>query len=130
VDASGYLIAEGDRLLKVDLPVITGLEIQKLYAGEHVRFKELDQILVLLEKLRSKRTECYNAIQEINMANSYGLIRYSIVMSDRNIPVTTHQLDEDLFDKVMKLLSLKDASGIRRISAFSNMLFVEESGGS
>lgn len=130
VDATGYLIAEGNRLLKTDLPVITGLEIQKLYAGEQVRFKELDKLLVLLEQIRSERADIYDAIKEINMANSYGLIRYSLVMSDENIPVVTQQVDEELFDRVMKLLSLKDASGIRRISAYSNMLFVEEKGGS
>ncbi|GEM_PF-5610619 len=129
IDADGYLVAEGSRLLVVDLPVITGLEMQKLYIGETVKFKELNELLLMLQKMRQEDSSLYKALNEINMVNSYGLIRYTFHVSDWNIPVSTIDLDPAVLHRVRLLLSSGHPETIRRISAYSNMLFVEEKRG-
>lgn len=126
VDKDGFLISEGDKLLVPGLPVITGLEIKNLYIGETINFNELAFLLGLLEKLQSTNRMMFEALNEINLNSMFGLIHYTFYMTDWNIPFETDVPDLVFFERVRMLLEHESPVVIKRVSAISNLLFVEE----
>jgi len=131
LDAEGVIISQfgGGRL--ADYPVITGLELNNLYAGEKVELAELNGLLKVLGWMKNDQAGLYEEIEEINFENAYGVIRYKMLLTRRNIPVRTLRLDRDFFIALGTVLQHRGGlENIRSMTCLSNMIFVESRGSS
>lgn len=126
LDTEGVLLAEGSRIYDFDLPVITGLELKGLFAGDRAELPELLKLLSDLEKLRLTRPELFAFINEINFSRKYDRIRYTLYVSGRNIPFYTDRLDEQVFVMLGGVIGVqKNLDRILSLVCLSNMIYVD-----
>jgi cell division protein FtsQ len=129
LDAEGVILAQFGGGRPADRPVLTGLEMRNLYTGERVDFPELNRLLKVLGWMRLESPGLYDELEEINFENAYGVIRYRVLLTRRNIPVRTLRLDRDFFRALGTVLAHRGgAEGIVSMTCLSNMIFVETRG--
>lgn len=85
VDAGGMLLPHLQSMVKLDLPVISGINgIQKMQAGQTIPNVDLSQAIELLQTAQAIDTSIYHFISEINMNGGKDIILYS---SDVGVPI-------------------------------------------
>jgi len=85
VDAEGFLLPYIETSVKLDLPVISGIEgLQEKRIGEAASNDELFQAIALLESAQEIDTTLYHFISEVNMNKGQDITLYS---ADAGVPI-------------------------------------------
>jgi len=85
VDKEGFLLPYIETSVKLDLPVISGIEgLQDKQVGEAVSDDELFQAIALLKSAQEIDTTLYHFISEVNMNNKQDITLYS---ADAGVPI-------------------------------------------
>ena len=129
LDVEGIILSQFGAGRPADRPVLTGLELKNLYTGERVELKELNRFLKVLGWMQRELPGLYGEVEEVNFENAYGVIRYKMLLTAKNIPVRTLRLDEPFFRALGSVLQHRGgAEKIISMTCLSNMIFVESRG--
>ena len=85
LDAESYLLPYVQTTVKLDLPMINGVnDLQKVHPGDHVTLPEITQAIQLLQTAQAIDSSMYHFISEVNMNGGGDIILYS---TDVAVPI-------------------------------------------
>ncbi len=76
IDPDGFVIGAIDRLSQSDLPLISGLDVRAVKAGEKLEEKKIKSVLGILDYIPSSNLETSAPLSEINVSKLKNIVLY------------------------------------------------------